>query len=72
MNNLKKIPIYYTYPQNNKKVINNGKINMLDNYYVFDASNKKTILKDGDNLTIDKAIDEFNKNFNNKNTNYDI
>tara|TARA_B100000424_G_scaffold268997_1_gene264989 strand:+ start:1873 stop:2085 length:213 start_codon:yes stop_codon:yes gene_type:complete len=70
MDNLKKIPINYTYPQ--KKVINNGKINMLDNYYVFDASDKKTILKDGDNLTISKAIDEFNKNFNKKNTNYEI
>jgi len=45
---------------------------MLDNYYVFDASDKKTILKDGDNLTISKAIDEFNKNFNKKNTNYEI
>ena len=70
MDNLKKVPIHYTYPQ--KKVINNGKINMLDNYYVFDASDKKTILKDGDSLTISKAIDEFNKNFNKKNTNYEI
>ena len=70
MDNLKKVPIHYTYPK--KKIINNGKINMLDNYYVFDASDKKTILKDGDNLTISKAIDEFNKNFNKKNTNYEI
>ena len=70
MDNLKKVPIHYTYPK--KNVINNGKINMLDNYYVFDASDKKTILKDGDNHTISKAIDEFNKNFNKKNTNYEI
>ena len=53
MDNLKKVPIHYTYPK--KKVINNGKINMLDNYYVFDASDKKTILKDGDTLFVGRS-----------------
>ena len=41
-----KIPINYTYPKIN--YINGGNINMLDNFYVFNGTEKNTIINNRD------------------------
>jgi hypothetical protein len=60
-----KIHVKYTYPKIKKKYINNGKINLIDDLYIFESSDKNTIIEDS-SFTIEKAIDEFRKNFVNK------
>ncbi len=61
---IKKIPIKYTYQNNNIKYINNGNIKMEKDDYVFESILKGTNNIDGTYLTLNKAIEELNKNFN--------
>lgn len=57
----RKISIKYTYPK--KKYINNGKINMENEDYMFLSTNVHSNIKDINNFTIQNAINEINKNF---------
>ena len=61
---IKKIPIKYTYQNNNIKYINNGNIKMEKDDYFFESILKGTNNIDGTYLTLNKAIEELNKNFN--------
>lgn len=59
-----KIPIKYTYQKNNIKYINNGNIKMEKDDYVFESILKGTNDIKDTYLTLNKAIEELNKNFN--------
>jgi len=58
-NNIEKIPINYTVKDQNKLIINGGNIKMEEDF-IFEGSNIKTIIKK-ENFNLDKAIQEITK-----------
>lgn len=65
--NTKRIPIKYNFipkRQEEKFVINNGEINMLDDVYEFEATNNTTIVNKN-NISLNTAISEMKKYYKN-------
>ena len=65
--NTKRIPIKYNFipkRQEEKFVINNGKINMLEDVYEFEATNNTTIVNKN-NISLNTAISEMKKYYKN-------